>query len=359
MSKAEMYGMNASAESDRPLRLGFVQLWDAAPILVAGAEGYFAKLGLAVEITRELGWTTIREKLIHSELDFAHALGVTPMAVTHGLDGPAEELVGLGVLSRNGNGITVARHYWDKGIRSGSELAEHIHRERWRQRFVFAVVSKISSHHILMLDWLESLGLSSKSEVEIVQLPPGQFIRNLDAGTIDAACIGEPWNSLAVLQRSGWVAADSTDLSPGHPEKTLMATRRTVEERSDLTARVFAAVLAGAERCADPDYKAHMLSILAQRGALRITAAQLKQCSQKSLWGSEGTEPLAGLHFSGENFPLWSAEDYEWMVKGVSKIGMPKLSRSMNPRSLSRIYPNQLFKSAQPYIAELRALSAV
>ena len=35
--------------------------------------GLFEKHGLHVELTREIGWATIREKIIHGELDAAHA----------------------------------------------------------------------------------------------------------------------------------------------------------------------------------------------------------------------------------------------------------------------------------------------
>ena len=345
--------MGMHSDLDRPVRLGFLQLWDAAPLLVAGAEGYFAKLGISVEITRELGWTTIRDKLIHGELDFAHGLGLMPLAVTNGWDGPPEELVGLGVLSRNGNGITVARPYWDKGIRSGEEFAEHIRRERWRQRFVFAVVSKVSSHHILMLDWMKDLGLSPKRDAEIVQLPPGQFIRNLYAGTIDAACIGEPWNSLAAMKHSGWIAADSQSLAPNHPEKTLVTHRSMVEGHPELTAKVFAAVLAGTERCLQAEYRPELMRILSDRSALRISKDQLKQCFEHR--DGLGDLPLAGLRFASASEAEWTQADFDWMANGMRDIRSDIRPQSLTPRALSRIYPNQLIKSAQPYLEELQS----
>ena len=40
---------------------------------VAAHLGLFAKHGLRVELRREIGWATIREKIIYGELDAAHA----------------------------------------------------------------------------------------------------------------------------------------------------------------------------------------------------------------------------------------------------------------------------------------------
>src|SRR5437867_1222843 len=67
------------------LRLGFVPLTDAAPLILAQELGLFRKHGLRVTLHRELGWATIRDKIVFGELDAAHALAPTPAAATPGL----------------------------------------------------------------------------------------------------------------------------------------------------------------------------------------------------------------------------------------------------------------------------------
>ncbi len=67
------------------LRLGFVPLADCAPLVMAQELGLFRKYGLCVTLSRELGWTTIRDKIIHRELDAAHAFAGMPFAATLGL----------------------------------------------------------------------------------------------------------------------------------------------------------------------------------------------------------------------------------------------------------------------------------
>ena len=74
-------------------RLGYVPLVDAAPLLVAEALGLFADRGLAVELSAELGWGSIREKLVYGELDGAHAPGPSGLldCLGYGFEGVSRE----------------------------------------------------------------------------------------------------------------------------------------------------------------------------------------------------------------------------------------------------------------------------
>src|ERR1700744_5305654 len=51
-----------SAKKRPACRIGFVPMIDCAPLIVAQELGLFAKHGIAVRLSRELGWATIREK---------------------------------------------------------------------------------------------------------------------------------------------------------------------------------------------------------------------------------------------------------------------------------------------------------
>src|SRR3954464_14988969 len=103
-----------------PLRVGFVPLADCAPLMMAWELGLFKKYGLAVTLSRELGWATVRDKIVHRELDAAHALAAMPVAATLGLGSlPTECLTAL-VLNLNGNAITLSNTLWDRGVRDGA-----------------------------------------------------------------------------------------------------------------------------------------------------------------------------------------------------------------------------------------------
>ncbi|MEK4031539.1 ABC transporter substrate-binding protein [Methylocystis sp. IM2] len=49
--------------ADRKLRIGFIPLVDAAPLLVAVDKGFAAEEGLDVELVQEVSWSNIRDRL--------------------------------------------------------------------------------------------------------------------------------------------------------------------------------------------------------------------------------------------------------------------------------------------------------
>src|SRR5688572_13850431 len=104
--------MTATASSPtypaaRPLRIGFLALTDAAPLVVAKELGWFAARGLSVELCREVGWATIRDKVVYGELDAAHAPAPMLWAAQLGLGcGPADVCTGF-VFNLHGNAITL------------------------------------------------------------------------------------------------------------------------------------------------------------------------------------------------------------------------------------------------------------
>ncbi len=49
------------------LRVGFVPWVESAPLVMAQELGLFAKHGLSVQLSSEIGWATSRDKIIHDE----------------------------------------------------------------------------------------------------------------------------------------------------------------------------------------------------------------------------------------------------------------------------------------------------
>src|SRR5882757_8583718 len=77
------------------LRLGFVPLIDAAPLIAAAELGYFADEGLSVALERQIGWANVRDKLAFGHLDASHALLGLPLASVLQPEAQGEEMVGV------------------------------------------------------------------------------------------------------------------------------------------------------------------------------------------------------------------------------------------------------------------------
>jgi ABC-type nitrate/sulfonate/bicarbonate transport system substrate-binding protein len=242
-------------------RLGYVALVDAAPLLVAEALGLFADHGLLVNLNAELGWGSIREKIVYGELDFAQAPGPLVFSILLGTDSKACAVSTDLVLNLQGNGITLSRRFWDRGVRD-SHTFQALVRSEAPHKPTFAVVARFSSHHFLLRNWLRSAGIDPDRDVRVVILPPPLVAEHLKEGQIDGFCAGEPWNSAAALSGDGWVVATSLSLAPRHPEKVLLARNQLILRQPEAYAVLRAAILEACRFCDQPENRKTVADIL-------------------------------------------------------------------------------------------------
>jgi len=259
------------------LRLGFVPLTDCAPLVMAQELGIFRKYGINVVLSRELGWATIRDKVIYRELDAAHAVAGMPFAATLGLGSIRCDCLTALVLNLHGNAITLSNDLWKKGVRDGTSLRGEILRSRGRRVFTFGVVYPFSSHNFLLRDWLSASGIHPERDVRLVVVPPPQMAANLKAGHLDGFCAGEPWNSVAVQSGAGWCVAASAELDPGHPEKVLMVRREFAGKRTEEHLALVAALLDACEFCAEPENRDEIVATLSRPEYVGVPAALLRR----------------------------------------------------------------------------------
>lgn len=255
-----------------PLRIGFLALTDAAPIIVAEELGLFARHNLIVELRREIGWATIREKIIYGELDAAQAPAPMLWSTQLGLGCPPCQVLTALVLNRNGNAITLSRKLWEAGVRDAATLRDYLRGRRSRELLTLGVVFQFSSHHLLLRHWLKSAGLEPDRDVRLVVVPPAQMFRNLAAGTIDGFCSGEPWNTLAVRENIGWCPTWTAELEPGHLEKVLMVTKHFADHRTEDHAALVRALAEAAAWCDEPQNREKLAELLADSRYLNIPA---------------------------------------------------------------------------------------
>ncbi|HVW20786.1 MAG TPA: CmpA/NrtA family ABC transporter substrate-binding protein [Opitutaceae bacterium] len=337
-----------SAVRSKPLRVGFLALADAAPFAAAQARGLFVRMGLAVELRREVGWATIREKIIGGELDAAQSPAPMLWATHLGLDSAAcPVLTGL-VLNLNGNAITLSERLWAEGVRDGATLREAARRQQGEKRLTFGVVFAFSSHHLMLRAFLREAGLDPERDVRIVVVPPAQMFRNLAAGTLDGYCAGEPWNSLAVREGQGWCPEWSAARHPGHVEKVLMVTERFAERRPTEHAALIAALTGACAWCDQPENREELAELMSGPGyvnqparILRPSLAGRFDCGHGRV---ESVPDFHVFHRGGANLPTASraaAIQEELSASGLLREDIP----SGLP---SRLFREELFRGTQP-----------
>lgn len=256
----------------RPLRVGFLALTDAAPFAVAEERGLFAKHGVRVQLSREVGWATIREKVVYGELDAAQAPAPMLWSTSLGIDSVACPVTTGLILNLHGNALTLSERLWADGVRDATTLREIARRQSGERKLTFGVVSNFSSHHTLLRAWLCEGGINPERDIRIVIVPPAQMFRNLAAGTIDGYCAGEPWNSLAVREKIGWCPTWSAAQQPGHIEKVLMVTERFAENSPSEHAALIAALFEACAWCDEPANREPLAQLLARAGYVNQSA---------------------------------------------------------------------------------------
>lgn len=330
------------------MRLGFVPLTDCAPLVLAHELGLFRKYGLQVTLHRELGWATIRDKIIYGELDAAHALAAMPVAATLGLGSiRCDCLTGL-VLNLHGNAITLSNDLRERGVHDGPSLKQIVVQSRHKKMLTFGAVAPFSSHYFLLRKWLINCGINPERDVRIVIVPPPQMVANLKAGHLDGFCVGEPWNSVAVESRVGWCVASSAELAPEHPEKVLMVRREFAEKRAEEHTALLAALLDACAFCDEPENHGQMIGILAGAEYVGVPEAALRRGFRKEFDFGNGyvraVQDFVIFHRSDANEP--SAAKAAWVLQQLREV-----STRIEPSSFSaalgrRVFRMDLFEKA-------------
>lgn len=223
------------------LRLGYLPLVDAAPLVAAEALGFFRTLGLRVALAPEAAWAALRDRLLFGALDGAHLLA--PLAIAMG-GGALRADLALGcTLSANGNGIFLAHGAPARGLRLG-------------------IVHPQSAHHFLLRRWITREGLR---DVALIAAPPPAMAGLVARGELHGFCAGAPWPAAAAAEGLGSVVAGTAALWPGHPEKVLAFRTDSAAARHDTAVAATAAVLAAGRWLNDPANREEALAILRAR----------------------------------------------------------------------------------------------
>ena len=257
------------------VRLAFLPLTDAAPLVVAKERGYFERHGVDVELQRQASWASVRDLLQTRRVDGAQLLATMPLALSAGAAHAQVDVVSALVLSLNGNAITVSGNLYNdlaridaKAVcdpaRTGYLLKALIEQRRalGKQRLCFASVYPTSTHACLMRYWMAAAGIRPDDDVRMVVIPPPRMVESLASGLIDGCCVGEPWNSRAAFEGAGQVLLTGFDIWNNAPEKVLGVRREWLEQNRDVHARLLAAIVDAAAWADEPGNRADVAALL-------------------------------------------------------------------------------------------------
>ncbi|MCE4556732.1 CmpA/NrtA family ABC transporter substrate-binding protein [Roseateles cellulosilyticus] len=189
----------------KDLKIGFIPITCATPLIMAHPLGFYSKQGLNVEVVKTAGWALIRDKMLNKEYDATHFLSPMPIAISLGLGAPATPMNVATIQNTNGQAITLAVKHKDK--RDPKD---------WKG-FKFAVPFEYSMHNFLLRYYVAEAGLDPDRDIQIRVVPPPEMVANLRAGNIDGFLGPDPFNQRAVFEEVGFIHLLTKELWDGHP----------------------------------------------------------------------------------------------------------------------------------------------
>jgi NitT/TauT family transport system ATP-binding protein len=295
------------------LRLAYLPLIDAAPLIVAQEIGFSAEEGLHFDLVRLQSWAQSRDLLGTGGIDAAHMLVPMPIAQTLGLgpDYPRFDLVMF--LSQGGQAIAISAALETalRGIGHGFAFDDPARARDTLARVAdrplrVGVPFPFSTQAELVRRWVRGSALEAR--VSIHTVPPPMMASALAAGEVDAFCVGEPWASHAVETASGSLLLAGRSIWGAPPEKGLVLTRDFAETRPELTGRMMRAVWRACRWLDQADNRGTAAEILSRPEYLNLPP----ELSERGLMGrlhisAQGEirhyPDFIRFHDGGANFP--------------------------------------------------------
>ena len=337
------------------LSIGFLPLVDAALPILAHEHGFAEEEGLNLRLVRDMSWATVLDRLLYGHTDAAHMVAPLAIATTLGRGRPAQPLAVPFVLGLNGNAITfrpeLAERLTAPGqlgdpIEAGRRLAEIVRGSERKLRF--GVVHRYSSHNYMMRYWLSASGIRPDEDVEITTVAPPYCADALEAGEVDAICVGEPWNSVAVERGAGQIVLATAQIWRRGVEKVLALRQPVLDEKREATEALVRAMIRAGRHFVDPANWDANAAILARAEYLDGNPTLIQRAIADRLLLKKGGDVV---HFADFMFQYREAANFPWVSQAVwlytQMVRWDRLAFSaQDAEKAARVFRPDVYRSA-------------
>src|SRR5207302_4764007 len=308
-SATELFAQGGAIEK-KDLKVGFIPITCATPIIMAHPMGFYAKHGLNAEVIKTAGWAVIRDKTLNKEYDAAHMLSPMPLAITLGVGSSAIPYAAPAIENINGQAITLAIKHKDK---NDPKL--------WKG-FKFAVPFDYSMHNYLLRYYVAEAGLDPDQDIQIRAVPPPEMVANLRADNIDGYLGPDPFNQRAVYDGVGFIHLLSKELWEGHPCCAFAASKEFITTMPNTYAAVLRAIIDATAFAAKPENRKQIAEAIAPANYLNQPQTVLEQILTGTYADGLGGVQKDARRIDFDPFPWQSFA--VWMLTQMKRWGQIK-----------------------------------
>jgi nitrate/nitrite transport system substrate-binding protein len=260
----EVFAQGGAIEK-KDLKVGFIPITCATPIIMAHPMGFYSKHGLNVEVIKTAGWAVIRDKTLNKEYDAAHMLSPMPLAITLGAGSTPIPYTVPAVENINGQAITLAIKHKDR--RDPKD---------WKG-FKFAVPFDYSMHNYLLRYYVAEHGIDPDTDIQIRAVPPPEMVANLRADNIDGFLAPDPVNQRAVYDGVGFIHVLSKELWEGHPCCAFAASQEFIASMPNTYAALLKAIIDATAFAHKPENRKQIAEAIAPANYLNQPVTVVEQ----------------------------------------------------------------------------------
>jgi bicarbonate transport system substrate-binding protein len=268
------------------VKLGFMPIFESAPLIIAKEKGFFAKYGMTdAEISKQANWGSARDNVeigsAGGGIDGGQWQMPMPYLISEGLitkNGVKVPMYVLAMLNTQGNGIAIAKSQANKNISLDiSKAKDYIQGLKkagtpFRAAYTFPKVNQ----DFWIRYWLAAGGINPDQDVSLLTVPAAQTVANMKTGTMEGFSTGDPWPGRLIKDDIGFVAALTAQIWPSHPEEYLGMRADWVDKNPKATKAILKAVMDAQQWCDKPENRKELAQIVAKASYFNVPAATLE-----------------------------------------------------------------------------------
>lgn len=262
------------------VKLGYVPIVEAAPLIIAKEKGFFAKYGMTdVELSKQASWGSARDNVeigsVGGGIDGGQWQMPMPHLITEGVITKGNAKIPMYLLAQlitHGNGIAIANKWEGQGIdlklTKGEQIVSQL--KSANNRFKAAHTFPHVNQDFWIRYWLAAGGINPDQDISLMPVPSAQTVANMKTETMDAFSTGDPWPYRIVKDKIGYMAALTAEIWKNHPEEYLAMRADWVDKNPKATKALLKGVMEAQQWLDNFDNREAAAQILAGRNYFNL-----------------------------------------------------------------------------------------